>query len=372
MDSSAVGPSYLPWDTSVGNRFAHYSSKNHSAPIWVAAILGLIDTLGVLLLRAYIKRHVFGWDDYLITASTVAALAQFIFVYKTLDHELGIATSHGEDKIVAGTLIFWSRLLLLAALYLAKLSTLAILHRIFVRDQASLKLLCTSAFGIILTSGIGSILISAVACPSSGFFVDHCSGQITRWSIITGLDVATESILLFLPPYMVWQLQMRIENKLRVIAAFGFRLCVIVLSVLHLHAWISYTNGSPSPFSIARTLIYQQVLLTVSLITATIPNMKAFLQSLSARWGEADHRTYGNYGSGRIYGTGTYELKSMNSKQPHQPEGAVKRPYTEPIFEADGHATTRGASDRCSIDSTSGGSQDLIIRKETTWTVVRT
>jgi hypothetical protein len=42
--------------------------------------------------------------------------------------------------------------------------------------------------------------------------------------IITGLDVATESILLFLPPYMVWQLQMRIENKLRVIAAFGFRL----------------------------------------------------------------------------------------------------------------------------------------------------
>jgi hypothetical protein len=69
--------------------------------------------------------------------------------------------------------------LLLAALYLAKLSTLAILHRIFVRDQASLKLLCTSAFGIILTSGIGSILISAVACPSSGFFVDHCSGQVS-------------------------------------------------------------------------------------------------------------------------------------------------------------------------------------------------
>jgi hypothetical protein len=72
MDPSTAKPSYLPWDTSVGNRFAHYSSKNHSAPIWIAAIIGLIYTLGVLLLRAYIKRHVLGWDDYLITASSVS------------------------------------------------------------------------------------------------------------------------------------------------------------------------------------------------------------------------------------------------------------------------------------------------------------
>jgi hypothetical protein len=184
---------------------------------------------------------------------------------------------------------------------------------------------------------------------------------------------------------------MRVENKFRVIAAFGFRLTyasipspykdhnlivfsVIIVSALHLNAWISYTNGPPSPFSITNTLIHQQILLTVSLITATIPNMKAFLQSLSARWEEADLRTYGNYGSGGNYGTGTYELKSMRSKRPQLLETQVKLPYAGSNFEAEAetHTSTREAGDRGSVGSTSGGSQDLIIRKETTWTVVRT
>lgn len=45
-----------------------------------------------------------------------------------------------------------------------------------------------------------------------------------RWIIITALDIATEVILLFLPAYLVWQLQMKTAYKMRVIAAFCFRI----------------------------------------------------------------------------------------------------------------------------------------------------
>lgn len=45
-----------------------------------------------------------------------------------------------------------------------------------------------------------------------------------RWSIVTGLDVATEAVLVLLPPYMVYLLQMKAQNKLRIIAAFCFRI----------------------------------------------------------------------------------------------------------------------------------------------------
>lgn len=48
--------------------------------------------------------------------------------------------------------------------------------------------------------------------------------KVARWSIITALDIMTESFTLMLPSYLVWQVQMRVETKLRVIAAFGFRL----------------------------------------------------------------------------------------------------------------------------------------------------
>ena len=66
---------------------------------------------------------------------------------------------------------------------------------------------------------------------------------------------------------------------------------VIALSAVHLSSWISYSDGQPSPIAIVPTFVLQQALLAVSLISATIPNSKAFLQSLSASWGEAGEAT---------------------------------------------------------------------------------
>jgi hypothetical protein len=74
MDTSTAEPSIAPWDTSVGNRFAHYSPDNHSATVWIAAALTLTYGVGVLLVRIFIKWRVFGWDDGLIVVSTVCSL----------------------------------------------------------------------------------------------------------------------------------------------------------------------------------------------------------------------------------------------------------------------------------------------------------
>ena len=51
--------------------------------------------------------------------------------------------------------------------------------------------------------------------------------QIARWSLVTALDVTSEGLTLILPSYMVWQVQMKVETKLRVIAAFCFRLVYV-------------------------------------------------------------------------------------------------------------------------------------------------
>ena len=61
-----------PWDTSVRNRLVHYSSEDHRAPLWIAALLALVYSFGILLIRTHIKWRVLSWDDYLILASTVS------------------------------------------------------------------------------------------------------------------------------------------------------------------------------------------------------------------------------------------------------------------------------------------------------------
>jgi hypothetical protein len=64
------------------------------------------------------------------------------------------------------------------SLYLTKLSVLAILQRIFVQHQSGLKLLCVVTTGFLITSGFASVFIVTMSCPSSGFFTEHCSGQV--------------------------------------------------------------------------------------------------------------------------------------------------------------------------------------------------
>ena len=141
----------------------------------------------------------------------------------------------------------------------------------------------------------------------------------------------------------------------------------LALCVVHLNVWTSYTKGAPSTFSIVPTLIWQQALLTTSLLTATIPNMKAFLQSLSASWGGAQF----GYTT-KAYGNGTFEMHNVGSTVPPTSQDATNATHSGrslPGFKT--HITTSGrpVGDRSSLGS--GDSQDLIIRKETVFTVER-
>lgn len=147
------------------------------------------------------------------------------------------------------------------------------------------------------------------------------------------------------------------------------RSSVIALSAAHLSSWISYTNDEPTPLTIVSSLILQQTLLAASLISATIPNLKAFLQSLSASWGEAG---FGGGYTTKAYGNGTFEMHNLNSFRPTASQSTKNNDYAaqnHTDYETQVTAARREAGERTSLGS--GGSQDLIIRKETAWTVVR-
>ena len=145
---------------------------------------------------------------------------------------------------------------------------------------------------------------------------------------------------------------------------------VIALSAVHLSSWISYSDGQPSPIAIVPTFVLQQALLAVSLISATIPNSKAFLQSLSASWGEAGFRS--GYTT-KAYSNTTFEMNDVASNALSASRNGMGCLYSSkgpPNFETQVTASRRNVGERSSLDS--GESQDLIIRKETAWAVERT
>jgi hypothetical protein len=74
---------------------------------------------------------------------------------------------------------------------------------------------------------------------------------------------------------------MSLYYKFQVFLAFAFRLPLIALSAAHLSLFKPYTRSASPLFEISDSLLLQQIMLTYSLISATIPNLNSFMKSFS-------------------------------------------------------------------------------------------
>lgn len=122
------------------------------------------------------------------------AIAQCIVVFTALRNGLGKVSEDVDDIQLAGRvstfekslmgtantsqLTFVSRALFLVSHYLAKLSVLCLLHRLFVRDQKHTALILRASIGFTTASGFASVFLAMLRCPSASFFVKHCYGHV--------------------------------------------------------------------------------------------------------------------------------------------------------------------------------------------------
>lgn len=57
--------------TSGENRFAPVTEDNHAAPIWISSLLCLVYSTLVLVMRGWLRRNMYGLDDYLALSASV-------------------------------------------------------------------------------------------------------------------------------------------------------------------------------------------------------------------------------------------------------------------------------------------------------------
>lgn len=70
--------------------------------------------------------------------------------------------------------------------------------------------------------------------------------------------------------------------RFHVSLAFSFRLFVVPLAALRLSYFKSAANSADAQFDITSSLLFQQAALVVSLISATIPNLRTFMKSINS------------------------------------------------------------------------------------------
>lgn len=129
--------------------------------------------------------------------------------------------------------------------------------------------------------------------------------------MITALDVSTEILTWMLIVRLSWTVNMSFARKCQVAMVFSFRLLLIALSISHLVYFDKYPTSAQPQFAVASSLLFQQVMIVWSLISATVPNMKNFLKSFSIGMGFPLPPDLSWYESNQ-----SYQLQSLESRQP--------------------------------------------------------
>ncbi|KAJ3498432.1 hypothetical protein NLG97_g1134 [Lecanicillium saksenae] len=218
------------------------------------------------------------------------------------------------------------------------------------------------------------------------------SSKGARWAVITAIDIFTEVAAWLLIVELTWKVNMSVARKLQVIMAFSFRLPLIILSAVHLAYFNKYPSSDQPQFAIIDSLLFQQAMISWSLISATVPNLKNFLKSFSIGMGFPLAYDDTMSGSG-----GAYVLRSFaNNRSKTNGSVAANDGVVSTTISARRHSNSElhrqagrdwhgdhdsnkttetqhyATSSRENVDeetSSRAGSQDMIINKEIVWKI---
>ncbi|KAG9994098.1 hypothetical protein KCU78_g18600, partial [Aureobasidium melanogenum] len=145
-----------------------------------------------------------------------------------------------------------------------------------------------------------------------------------------------------------------------VVSAFAYRMPMIAFSLLYLKVYSEAARSEERVHHFTKLIIWQQALICYSLLSATLPFVQAFMRSFT---------TGGTAFGSIIYG-------SRNSRSNSSGDTSRSRSRNEsftPQFLGRTKTVCRGAGKQVNNEAhrASGGSQELIVRREVTVAVTQ-
>ncbi|KAG9858821.1 hypothetical protein KCU98_g9584, partial [Aureobasidium melanogenum] len=334
------------------------------AHLWIAVLLSLTYSCFTWFLRIYARVGYYGIDDVAITVAHVTALAQWASLIVALNNNLGeseevIGPEHLKSMSRA---VVASQIFFLLTMGLTSLSLTLLMRRIFSTNTKH-KIGSYILLGIISAWLVLAVAVVKSSCPSTHILErqEHtCPNDIYRWRAILAIAICIEAAVMGLPIYLVSHLRIKVSKKMLVVSAFAYRMPIIAFSLLYLKVYSEAARSEEKVHHFTKVIIWQQALICYSLLSATLPFVQAFMRSFT---------TGGTAFGSIIYG-------SRNSRSNSSGDTSRSRSRNEsftPQFLGRTKTVCRGAGKQVNNEAhrASGGSQELIVRREVTVAVTQ-
>ncbi|KAJ4986526.1 hypothetical protein SVAN01_07962 [Stagonosporopsis vannaccii] len=273
-------------------RWARITPDDHSGMLYTVTFIGFTYSSLSFLARLLIKWHLLGLDDLAMLLAQVASIVQFALLLVSLSAGLARTFDSLVDEQYARMASTYSsgQIAIYVSLGLSKLASTLLVRRLFIRDMKNAWIMCNILVGIVtLWTLVSAVLVSA-GCTNESLSPktpsNICPSIQTRYLFVLVTDCITDAMLAFIPTYLCRHLQMNMLLKLQVLGIFALRLPLLALASLFYKCWTSSLHSDNPGVDRSKALAYQQSQLCFSLISATIPCLKSFIQSFDTGSGQ--------------------------------------------------------------------------------------
>ncbi|KAJ9654265.1 hypothetical protein H2198_006665 [Neophaeococcomyces mojaviensis] len=338
---------------------------------YVCIVETILFTIIKLISNKALKRKI-DWDDGFLCIAVLLALAQSIITERSAINGVGrygasLTQSQLEHYF---KLAFTSNILSLIVQALAKSSVVVLIHRLSASHTT--QRIHKVAHGVILAWLIFSIFALSFQCnlPQSWLYdPSRCAGQGAMWYPVLILNILTDAAISFMFAPTVWILHISKWQKFRIASLFAFRLLVCGLTIAQLATLVPALRATDTTRAMLVPTIFAQLVMNFSILTAAAPSLYRFLNELHSGPGfggmvDRSHYELSELSSGGRRGkksTGYGRKKSKGDEATFRPDINGKS-YNATVHEQ------RTSSDVMS-KSSEHGSEDMIIKQTTAWTV---
>ncbi|PSN60879.1 hypothetical protein BS50DRAFT_562877 [Corynespora cassiicola Philippines] len=252
---------------------------------WFLFCVGLFSAVARIGTRyAMTRKH--KQDDMIILIGLVPYLAQTIVVSIAASNGLGKTKSElTQDQILRVMKAEYSAVpLFILTLTIVKASILVFvwhlspgkLHR---RLEYALRIII---FGWAFIAINLSLFQCAMPEPWNHIKRNKCADIKAWWTFVTVVNALTDVSTVTLQLLIVWSVQISYSKKLLLSSLFGTRLIVVAPTVAQLETFWHATQAEDFTYVYRIPVILSQTTLALSFVTACIPYLKPFMESLES------------------------------------------------------------------------------------------
>ncbi|ROW03337.1 hypothetical protein VSDG_01261 [Cytospora chrysosperma] len=260
-------------------------SRSREVIIVMSALYGV--TVAFVLLRILSKMitHTFCAEDYMIISAVILSAAPLgCVVYMA---ELGFGSHlwdlHDGALLRILRLLYVAEILYIVVLAVTKASILCMYLRIFWAYRP-FQITCYAVLAFVIASSFAVTIATIVSCEPVGFFWnrDFEGGSCLNITALayanSGLAVAQDLIIILLPVYMLWSLNMSRKKKFFIGVMLAVGGLGLIATIIRLKTLSAFGDLSDPSWSYVPLVYLTTVELAAGIVASCLPSVRILLE----------------------------------------------------------------------------------------------